>query len=556
VALELPCEAAAMNKSSVHPIIYVRGYAMTQEEIEDTVADPYMGFNLGSSKVRQLWDGSVKKYFFESPLVRLLKRFAYDDVFEEGHDRVSDLTAPSTVDGTVPMVPYRSIVIYRYYEPSSEDLGVSAKPDMQRFARGLGELILKLRSRVYADGPATVISDEERRAGKLPYDAFRVYLVAHSMGGLVCRAFLQNEQFGASEARGLVDKLFTYATPHNGIDIGLLGNVPKWLSLYGMNTFNREEIAELLALSPALRDGGDVDVLTNFNPSRVFNLVGTNPGDYKAAGGLSSLAVGEASDGLVRIKNATTRARTDDGFISSPHAFVHRSHSGVFGIVNSEEGYQNLTRFLFGDARADGYLEIDELTLPPAVQEKFDAGHKVRASYIFEVAVSLRGKPWQLHRRTANENSAIFRRFDDLFTSEPGQPPVPKRNASPVLFNVFLDMNQSQTGTSLSFSMDLCVRVPQYEIDGFLFLKDHYEGLYLYRDTVILEATPPSGANATWVFEYSFANDRASGRTPAAIVRDSGGALTFEIPISQPHPPGIAARLHVTTQYWNDWQST
>jgi hypothetical protein len=31
-----------------HPIIYVRGFAATQGEIEDTVADPYMGFNLGS----------------------------------------------------------------------------------------------------------------------------------------------------------------------------------------------------------------------------------------------------------------------------------------------------------------------------------------------------------------------------------------------------------------------------------------------------------------------------------------------------------------------------
>ena len=115
-------------------------------------------------------------------------------------------------------------------------------------------------------------------------------------------------------------------------------------------------------------------------------------------------------------------------------------------------------------------------------------------------------------------------------------------------------MDQSQTGTSLSFAMDLCVRVPQYEIDGFLFLKDHYEGAYLYRDTVIFEATPPSEAGAAWVFEYSFASERASGRKPAAIVRDAGGALTFEIPISQPHPPGIAARLHVKTQYWNDWQ--
>src|SRR3954465_3683478 len=102
-----------MNESAIHPIIYVRGYAMTPGEIEDTVADPYMGFNIGSSKVRQVWDGSVKKYFFESPLVRLLKQFDYNDVFQEGQDRVSELTAPSTVDGTVRAVPYRTIVIYR-----------------------------------------------------------------------------------------------------------------------------------------------------------------------------------------------------------------------------------------------------------------------------------------------------------------------------------------------------------------------------------------------------------------------------------------------------------
>lgn len=203
-----------MKESAVHPIIYVRGYAMTQTEIEDTVADPYMGFNIGSSKVRQLWNGSVKKYFFESPLVRLLKRYHYDDVFEEGYDRVSDLTAPSTVDGTVQPVPYRSIVIYRYYEPSSEDLGTGAKPDMKRFADGLGDLILRLRERIYPDGAATVIGPADAAAGKQPFDKFRVYLVAHSMGGIVCRAFLQNANFGTADARKLVDKVFTYATPH------------------------------------------------------------------------------------------------------------------------------------------------------------------------------------------------------------------------------------------------------------------------------------------------------------------------------------------------------
>ena len=180
-----------MKATAIHPIIYVRGYAMTQNEIEDTVADPYMGFNIGSCKVRQLWDGTVKKYFFESPLVRLLKQYGYDDVYEEGSDRVAEAPPPSGPDGAPPPVPYRSIVIYRYYEPSSEDLGTGQKPDMRRFATGLGKLILDLRDRIYPAGAGTVITPEERALGKLPFDKFRVYLVAHSMGGLVCRAKLR-----------------------------------------------------------------------------------------------------------------------------------------------------------------------------------------------------------------------------------------------------------------------------------------------------------------------------------------------------------------------------
>jgi len=548
-----------MNTNAIHPIIYVRGYAMTQSEIEDTVADPYMGFNIGSSKVRQLWDGSVKKYFFESPLVRLLKRFKYDDVFEEGYDRVSDLSAPTTVDGTVSPVPYRSIVIYRYYEPSSEDIGGGLRPDMDRFASGLSDLILTLQKRIYPEGRDTPITEADRAAGKLPFDRFRVYLVAHSMGGLVCRAFLQNPKYGSAEARALVDKLFTYATPHDGIEIGLLGNVPNWASLYGLKTFNRDEIARLLGLSEQDRDGEHVDLITNFDYSRVFNLVGTNPGDYKAAAGLSSVAVGDASDGLVRIRNSTTRGRRESGqgFTYSPHAFVNRSHSGFFGIVNSEEGYQNLIRFLFGDVRADGTLMIDQLTLPPAVQEQLAKKRKVKASYMFEVAVSVRGKPWQLHRRTVSENSAIFRQFDELFpeTAGPGSTRQPNAAASPVLFNVFLDMSQSQTGTSFAFAMDLCIRAPGYDVDGLLFLKDHFEGGYLFRDTVMLEATPDADPNGEWSFEYWFANQRDRQRQKAPIVEQTDEALTFEIPIEQPHAPGIKARLRVRTSYWNRWHN-
>ncbi|MDZ7734760.1 MAG: hypothetical protein U5P41_00315 [Gammaproteobacteria bacterium] len=41
-----------------YPIVYVRGYAGSRGEVEATVADPYMGFNLGSMKVRQRWTGA------------------------------------------------------------------------------------------------------------------------------------------------------------------------------------------------------------------------------------------------------------------------------------------------------------------------------------------------------------------------------------------------------------------------------------------------------------------------------------------------------------------
>ena len=541
-----------MQEQAIHPIIYVRGYAMTQNEIEDTVADPYMGFNLGSSKARQVWDGAVRKYYFESPLVRLLKDYGYDDVYQEGSDRVADARALSGSGNGAQPLAYRSIVIYRYYEPSSEDLGTGAKPNMERFATGLGELILKLRDRIYPQGAATPITPEEQVLGKLPYKDFRVYLVAHSMGGLVCRAFLQNPAFGDDEARALVDKVFTYATPHNGIEVGLLGNVPNWLSLYGMNTFNRDEIARLLALKKTQRDGDSVDIVTNFDANRIFNLVGTDSADYRVAAGLSSAAVGEASDGLVRIKNATTRGRDGKDFVQSPQAFVHRSHSGYYGIVNSEEGYQNLVRFLFGDVRADGYLEIDELTLPPAVQEQYDADKRVRASYLFEVAVSIRGKAWQLHRRTGNENSSIFRKFDDLFPKRDAKKKVwvPDRSASPMLFNVFLDMGQSQTGTTLAFAVDLCVRVPEYQVDGVLFFKNHFEGGFLFRDMITMEATPPEAGSDDWKLVYQFANRRDLGPQQATAYRQDG-ELIFEIPIEQPTPPGIKGRLQVVTSFWN-----
>ena len=36
------------DHTAYFPVVYIRGYAMTEEEVEDTFNKPYYGFNLGS----------------------------------------------------------------------------------------------------------------------------------------------------------------------------------------------------------------------------------------------------------------------------------------------------------------------------------------------------------------------------------------------------------------------------------------------------------------------------------------------------------------------------
>src|SRR6185436_8614477 len=136
-----------------HPNIYVRGFAATQGEIEETVADPYMGFNIGSTKARQVWTGDLKKFFFESPVVRLQREHDYDDAFVGGEDLIAasptDQVEPQRTDLTL---PYKSILIYRFYDEASKAFGTGETPPLDHFAEGLSQLILRLRKMVCRKG--------------------------------------------------------------------------------------------------------------------------------------------------------------------------------------------------------------------------------------------------------------------------------------------------------------------------------------------------------------------------------------------------------------------
>jgi PGAP1-like protein len=246
-----------------HPIIYVRGYAGTSSEIEDTVSDPYMGFNLGSTRTRTVWTGKTERLYFESPLVRLMKDHGYTDVYSVGLNKTDIKEFP---DGELD--PH-SIIIYRYYDQVSSVFGDGRQVAMEDFGKGLSDLILKVRRCVCK-------TDEDKVA-------FKVYLIGHSMGGLVIRCFLQNPNIGSAEAKGLVDEAFTYATPHNGIELDIIGNVPGFFDVNSVTNFNRDRMCEYLGLKKGTES---VNTLNGkFDPDRFFCLVGTNPKDYTVAAG-------------------------------------------------------------------------------------------------------------------------------------------------------------------------------------------------------------------------------------------------------------------------------
>jgi hypothetical protein len=557
----------ANRHAPYHPIIYVRGFAGTQGEIDETVADPYMGFNIGSTKSRQVWDGKMRRYYFESPLVRLKDEriwtatpggpvpsdARYDDVYVNGND----LTAPHPDDPERPLrsditLPYQSIVILRYYDDASTDFGDAQPHPIEQFARGLSQLIARLRVLVCRKGGVHPIRENDTLDNGVDPADFKVYLVAHSMGGLVCRAFLQNEKLGSADSRAAVDKVFTYATPHDGIDLRVVRNVPGWSALGEATNFNRERMASFLGLPEGTKE---VSRLVGFPPERVFNLVGTNPADYLVLKGLSSWAVGEASDGLVRMDNATTFAAVNGVRVESPRAYAHRSHSGHYGIVNSEEGFQNLTRFLFGSVRADGFLDVFDVSLPDEVEEAYRKNKdSVRASYRFEIVASLRGSQWQLHRRVVRENSAIQRTYDELFPLGPNGKRAPSAQNSPHLFSVFLDPTKSSTARhrTVAFAFDVAILVPDYEIDGVLWLKRHFEGGYLVRKLIVVEATRDDGATAGWRIEYGFQSETPNMVNTVAKTTLDGRVLKFAIPIESPAKakPGVRGQLRLEVRQW------
>jgi pimeloyl-ACP methyl ester carboxylesterase len=609
------------------PIVYVRGFAMTGGEIEDTSADPFNGFNIGSMLLRTAWTGDAAKHVFESPVLRLAQPpYGYRVAFSDGirgfdeeqkrefEDWAGAEAANAPTEGVDELPSPRTVLaIYRYYDAASRAFGDGNRPRMETYGWGLGRLIVDLLKATNAPG---------------------VYLVAHSMGGLVARTFLQNErvldnthpqaqsrcvavaallereprlritQGEWRHARGAVRRLFTYGTPHNGITVqggignSLLGVTDSLLGLE-LSNFERDRMIQYL--------GGpdEANSLENtFNVRNVFCLVGTAAADYPVASGFSRRLVGQLSDGLVEIDNAVVygpapdSADAPESTVLAARAYVRRAHSGPYGMVNSEEGFGNLSRFLFGDARIDGDLLVRRIDLPPQLEE-IKEQQEIRASYTFETALRVRGERWVMTERLARDGAAIFRRYDELFPKKRLGPELVEnprmrldreRHRRIELFSAFLDTALRTLGGdperiedrdlrgTLGFALRLRVTVPDYEVAGRFWRKNHYEGSALFDCDLVFLAFPdpdvPGGWGLAWgdnaadptndrlkiIKETTEAEPDDVPRTgtigsaaPGAggYRRNLADSVEFWIPLREDGPPAFHAWLRLTARRWN-----
>jgi pimeloyl-ACP methyl ester carboxylesterase len=484
----------------VLPIIYVRGFSGGQGGINSTVDDPFYGFNEGSTHIRVGAHGEPHFHQFEGPMLRLMLEDLYD--LRVGGNQQQDLL--NALPGSLPP---NCVWVYRFYDEAAGTFGKEPKPyDIGEAAKGLAGFIALVRGRT-AGTP-------------------RINLVAHSMGGLICRTVLQRE---LDHPETIVSKLCTIGTPHGGIDPELGGGIGDWLMKTvgpnGSDIFAPERMCEYMTpddfdsqSAPQRKGKWDPRVMVGTFPTdRVLSIVGTNARDYEVAHGLSSLAMGEQSDGLVAVANAYVK--------KSARAYVHRSHSGRYGLLNSEEAYANLKRFLFGSLRVQ--IEIDGLNRDLLKDRVWQA----------DARLAIRELPVLIHEQTAEHHCPVDLNAQAADVAG-ALSPVP-------LITMFLIPNPAKVTCRYALSLKV---VSLKQEGGWFGFGDHLEQIADWEDSLIIDlAVENEGEDKGNVTGGWFAwNSALSGRIaepermPISLDwnRDDAGVWTGSVPV-----PPLAARM-------------
>jgi pimeloyl-ACP methyl ester carboxylesterase len=383
--------------------------------------------------------------------------------------------------------------------------------DIEVAAEGLYDLILLIREKTGAP---------------------KVHIVAHSMGGLVARCMMQKVCLTADTrpdapsktrlpAKEIVSKFFTYGTPHGGIsfEIGALDWAQQAFGPAGSDIFSPAKMYGYLTPgakfgdTPGKKDQWDPQTVDPavFDPGDIFCIVGTDPKDY----GLSRVVVGPKSDGLVRIEHAYVRR--------AHRAFVYKSHSGTYGEVNSEEGYQNLRRFLFGRWNVQvGFVNLTRYPTDEAEAAKW-------AVWQADMRLAVRGLPVIMSEQQAEHWCPIQLNDEIKRIGDSADHPVPLLSAF-LLDPERLAQKLRDRGLTATAAHEgraryvMTLRVYQLNERGGVFrFADHLEQVPDWADSLIIDVGPTDaggmGGWAAW-------NHSVAG--PNAEVDPIGPRLDFQ----------------------------
>ena len=173
------------------PVVYVRGFAGGASGVNKQVDDPFYGFNDGSTHVRVGGDGDPIFYQFEGPLLRLMIDEDYR-LLVRGDQRAyllsqqDEAVLPALIwshrfydaAATTFSAPARQGFFHRILEEVQDRIAAPAGFDIETAARELYDFIILIRAKTGTE---------------------KVYLVAHSMGGLVARCMIQKVSQSADD---------------------------------------------------------------------------------------------------------------------------------------------------------------------------------------------------------------------------------------------------------------------------------------------------------------------------------------------------------------------
>lgn len=481
-----------------YPIVYVRGYAMTSGERDETFQDAYYGFSANSVERRNAAPGAgyVAVDIFEGQLIRFMKAHGYVDACHGG-------LALACERGTAD--PSRSIWISRFYD---RDVLTGTLRSIVEHAEDLRALVCE------------AIPSQLREAGVIPAEndaGYKVILVAHSMGGLVCRTLIQNVLPARRiDPTTVVHRLVTLGTPHGGITLDAVPHLVQSVATGTLNMFDAgmflpERMVEYLKLPP---DAKPTSLGDSFPPTRCLCVIGSDHASYGAV----RFATGGYSDGLVKQNNAYV-----DG---AYYANVHRAHSGQRGIVNSYESFENIRRFLFGNIKVA--IALDDVRVGTQVEPGYDCFYDV------EFVLSVRGTGVYLHRREEDPcENAIRRSRKEL-------------DGQSVLLHVGFMNSNLKRDVSDDFSHFLMkLRVVERRVKHGLLWDHEYPDRVIFNEMLEVGVGDHDRDQPGDSLKYRWLSDSTDGDfQPAAAANGS-----FRIPLRP--AAAFAGRLRITPAAWD-----